>query len=482
MSDVDKAAGSGPRAAVPPSAQAVSGVGSHRVISVIVAIGAVMASLDLTIVNVAFPGMASDFPGDSLPELSWTLSAYAILYAAALVPAGRLADLSGRRRVFMGGLATFTAASALCAAAPDLGVLIAARALQAVGAAAMIPTSLSLMVVARPAEQRARAVRLWTAAGALPGAFGPFVGGLLADSGWRWIFVVNVPVGLATLAAARRRLPREQQPPTGRSPDLVGSLLLVGGIGCLTLAIVQTDAWGWGSAKTLTSTGAGAVLLVLLFARSARYPGSIVPLRLLRIRSFAVANVTVLLYGVAFAAAVLSVSLWCQDVWHWSPLVTGLALTPGNVLLIVVSSTGGPVTRRLGAHSVTALGCALLALGGVWWASATDVSVDYVAVLLPGLLVTRLGIGLAMPALVGLATADLPSADLASGSAVNAMVRQVGTAFGFSAVVSVIGAPTGPAGVLRGFHAAWFFTAATATVAGLAAMALFLTDRHGKGM
>lgn len=482
MSNLEKTARSeppGPSAAEPAEQPSVRKATSRRrVVSLIVATGAVMASLDLTIVNVAFPLMARDFPSSSLAELSWTLSAYAILYAAALVPAGRLADRSGRKQAFMAGLAIFTLASALCALSPTLGVLIAARAVQAIGAAAMVPTSLSLMMVAYPAEARAKAVRVWTAAGAVPGAFGPFVGGLLVDADWRWIFVVNVPVGIAALLAAHRLLPQAGARSTAALPDLLGALVLIGGIGSVTLAIVQANDWGWASVGTLGSLAAGAALLAYFLVRSARHPSPIISLPLLRIRSFAIANVTILVYGAGFAAAILSVSLWCQNIWGWSPLVTGLALTPGNVLLLITSMSGGPLTRRLGANPVVALGCALLAAGGLWWALTTGLPVAYLGALLPGLVATRIGIGLALPALVGSAAADLPPAELATGSGINAMVRQVGTALGFSITVLIIGSPRRPHDILHNYHASWVFLAVSATVAGLIAIILFAVSRN----
>src|SRR4051812_25316371 len=166
-----------------------------------------MASLDLFIVNVAFPDIARDFPGSSLGDLSWILSGYAVLYAALLVPLGRLADRYGRLNGFLAGLLLFTIASAACAASQDLWSLVAFRGLQAVGAAALTPTSLGLLLAATPGEGKVRSVRIWAATGALAAALGPVVGGLLVQASWRWVFIVNLPVGLLGLWAARRYVP-----------------------------------------------------------------------------------------------------------------------------------------------------------------------------------------------------------------------------------------------------------------------------------
>src|SRR4051812_19133029 len=169
--------------------------GRQRLIFATVSIGVLMATLDLTVVNVALPTVSAEFNGAPLAEVSWILNGYAIVYAALLVPAGRLADRSGRRRGFLAGVALFTAASVLCAAAPNLAVLVAARALQAVGAAALVPTSLGILLAVYPQTARGRVVRAWTAVGALARAFGPLVGGVLVSGDWQWVFWVNVPIG-----------------------------------------------------------------------------------------------------------------------------------------------------------------------------------------------------------------------------------------------------------------------------------------------
>jgi EmrB/QacA subfamily drug resistance transporter len=442
----------------------------------VVAIGVLMANLDLTVVNVALPVMNRDLPGSTLASVSWTLNAYAIVYAAVLVPAGRLADRNGRARVFLAGMVTFTLASVLCAAAPGVWFLVGARVVQAAGAAAMVPTSLGLLIGFFP-HRRAAAVRGWTAAGALAGAFGPAVGGLLVELDWRWVFLVNVPIGVATVVLGRLVLPAHRRVPDEPLPDLLGSAVLVIGVAAITLAIARSGEWGWASARTLGCLVGGVLLLVYLLRRSARHPSPILSPPLLRIRSFAVANVVALLYSVSFAAAILSVSLWCQDVWGWSPVLTGLALMPGNLLLVATSMAGGPVVRRLGGTATIVLGCVLMAAGGLWWATRAGLPVRYLAVLLPGLLVTRLGMGLALPALVGAATTDLPPAALATGSAINAMVRQVGNALGFALAVLAIGSATAPGALVRGFHAGWVLLAAAAVAAALTALALAALTR-----
>src|SRR6059058_6139861 len=210
---------------------------AHRWRVLIVVSAAVfMASLDLFIVNIAFPAIERDFGGTSLASLSWILNAYAIVFAALLVPAGRTADRLGRKRSFIAGLAVFTVASALCAAAPNVGLLVAARVLQAVGAASVFPTSLALLLPEFPAEERRKAVSIWAAVGAVAAAAGPPIGGLLVQAGWQLVFLVNVPIGL-TLLVFVRILTESREPAAAPRPDLGGAALLTAGIGVLTLGI-----------------------------------------------------------------------------------------------------------------------------------------------------------------------------------------------------------------------------------------------------
>src|SRR3954447_24211200 len=225
---------------------------AHRwQVLIVVSAAVFMASLDLFIVNIAFPAIASDFGGTSLGSLSWILNAYAIVFAALLVPAGRTADRLGRKRSFIGGLVLFTVASALCAAAPSVELLVAARVLQALGAASLFPTSLALLLPEFPASERRTAVSIWAAAGGVAAAAGPPVGGLLVQAGWQLVFLVNVPIGIVLLVFAIRILRETREPAGMPAPDLAGAALLTGAIATLTLGIVKAADWGWGDTRTL---------------------------------------------------------------------------------------------------------------------------------------------------------------------------------------------------------------------------------------
>ncbi|MFJ3256511.1 MFS transporter [Streptomyces sp. NPDC086771] len=459
------------RAAASPSASAPSPPTSRASVWIISA-GVFVVNLDLFIVNVAVPALGDAFDGTSLASLSWVLNAYAIVFAALLVVAGRLADRYGHRRGFLLGLAVFTVASALCALAPGVGWLVAARALQAAGAAALMPTSLALLLVNTPAERRPRAIRSWAAIGGIAAGLGPVVGGVLVEADWRWVFLVNVPVGVIGLLMGARLLPDARPHREGPFPDLVGAVLLTLAIGALALALVKADAWGWSSPRVLVALVATAVLAAGFWMRSARHPAPVVELPMLRTPVFATATLAALLFTVAFAAMLLTSVLWCQQVWGYSAIRTGLAVAPGPLVVPALAVLSGPVVRRLGAGRTAAVGCLLFAAGLAWWAVALGAAPAYASDFLPGMLVTGIGVGLALPTLVGAAAAALPPTRFATGSAVTTMARQTGSVLGVALMVTLLGAPDGPGEALDAFRHGWWAAAATAVLAAVAALTL----------
>src|SRR6266498_3027676 len=234
---------------------------------VMISIGVFASLLDLFIVNIAFPDMRREFAGSGLAELSWVLNGYAIVFAALLVPAGRLADLYGRKRSFVAGLSLFVLASAACAAAPSVAVLIAARALQGAGAAILTPSSLGVVLPAFAPQRRPAVIAAWAAVGAVGAAAGPPLGGLLVQASWRWVFLVNLPLGLLSIWYAARRLDESRDSGAGGLPDLAGTVALMLGIGALTLAVVQGREWGWDATSTLTAFAVAAAMTFVAVAR-----------------------------------------------------------------------------------------------------------------------------------------------------------------------------------------------------------------------
>src|SRR5277367_2262265 len=290
MSVLSQQPGAGPTGATGPAGAIRPGQ-----VLVIVSAGVVMASLDLFIVNVALPQIAVDLHEQSLGTLSWVLNGYAIVYAALLVLAGRLADQRNRKTGFLIGVAIFTAGSAACGAAVSVPMLIAFRLVQAAGAALLTPTSLGLVLASYPAERRGGAVRAWTATGGMAAALGPVIGGLLVAASWRWVFFVNVPIGIAAAVIGWQRLPRVEGHPV-RSPDALGAVLVTAGVALLTLGLVKGNDWGWGSTATIVSLVA-AVLAIGLFAlHCARSSNPLIDAGLFKVRAFTGSSLVALIF------------------------------------------------------------------------------------------------------------------------------------------------------------------------------------------
>lgn len=439
-------------------------------ILLVLSLAAFMASLDLFIVNVAFDAVGRDFREARLSQLSWVLNAYTIIYAALLVPAGRIVDRYGRKGGFLIGLGLFTASSAACAASGGLWWLVAFRAAQAVGAAVLTPASLGLVLATAAPEHRARSVRIWAATGALAAALGPVLGGLLVEASWRWVFLVNVPVGVAGLIAAALVIPRSRDQLSERLPDVIGAGLLAVAIGALTLALVQGSDWGWTDTRTYGAWGVSVAALVGFVARSARHAAPVVDPAVLRVRPFSWSNVTAFLFSVPFAGALLSIILWLQQTWEYSPIKTGLAVAPGPLMVPLFTGLAHRLARRVPIGAIISAGCILFGIGAVYNALRIGQSPDYAGAVLPGWLIAGAGVGLALPGILSSATVDLPRRQSATGSAVVNMSRQIGTVIGVSLLVVVIGTPVGNSAALAAFQRAWW---AVAAVSGVAAVAAF---------
>jgi len=435
----------------------------------ITSVGLFMASLDLFIVNLAFPSIAHDFGNTSISNLSWVLNAYAIVFAALLVPTGRIADRVGRKRVFITGLLTFAAASAACAAAPSVPFLVGARTVQALGGAMMLPATLGLILPAFPAEQRALAVGIWSAVGGVAAALGPPIGGLLVQLSWHWIFLVNVPIGLVTALVAWRRLDEVREPHAGPRPDVIGAIELALGIGLLTAGIVKGPDWGWGDPR-IASAFAGAALLVTAFVvRSARHPAPVVELPLLRVRSFSVANTAAVVFFAGFGAMLLSSVLLLTEVWHYSALHAGVALMPGPAMAALFAAPAGRLGGRICQRPVIAAGGIAFAAGFAVNLALIGSSPDYAGTFLPGFMLGGVGVGLVLGPLPAAATASLPPNRFATGTAVFGMARQLGAAIGVAVLVALLADPL-PAQLFSRLQRGWAF----ALGAGIATSALAL--------
>ncbi len=442
----------------------------YRVL-VIVSVATFVASLDLFIVNIAFPSIQRDFAGTSDATLSWVLSGYAIVTAALLVPAGRIADLLGRKRLFVAGLVTFVFASALCAAAPGAGWLIAARVLQAAGGAILMPASLALVLAEFPPKQRALAVAVWSATGAIAAAAGPPIGALLVQASWRWVFLVNLPVGLVTVVLAARVLSESRDPEARRVPDLLSAGVIVFASSALMLAIVQGQSWGWTSVRIVGLLASSVVLTAAFLYRSTRHASPVLELGLFRSRAFSAANIASILFFAAFGAMLLSNVLFLTRVWHEDIVRAGLQISPGPITAAVFAVPGSILAGRFGQRVIAAVGALLFACGGAWWLTHVGLQPHYATDFLPGMLAGGAGVGFVIPTLASAVAGSLPPARFATGSAVYGMTRQFGIALGVAVLIAVLSGAD-KSGALASFRNGWEVMMAAAIASAIAAVTI----------
>jgi EmrB/QacA subfamily drug resistance transporter len=430
--------------------------------------------LDLWVVNIALPALQHDFAPATLSDVSWILDMYAIVLTALLLPAGRAADSIGRRTCFLAGLVVFGIASLGCAVAPDLPALIAGRALQAAGAAVLMPTSLGLALSVFPSHQRGTAVGIWAGVGAVAAGSGPVLGGLLVESSWRWIFLINVPVILAALAAGVAILPRRsgergserssQRP--GRRIDAAGTFLVLGAVGLVCTAL--TEAPGWPPARTWPVLAAGLALAAAFVAHIRRHPDPLVAPRLFSVRAFSAGAAGLVTYYTGFAAMLLATTLLLTVEWHFSVLLAAAAIAPGPITAGIVSPFSGRLTARFGMRSTIMAGAVFFAAAGAWPLASAGGGPAYARVVLPSMLLWGVANALIQPSLFASAAAA-PRAELASGSAVLATARQLGSALGVATFVAMLG--TSPVTALAGLDRAWIVVLITAAMTGCAGLA-----------
>ena len=429
-----------------------------------------MLMLDISVINTALSNIA-DGLDTGLSGLQWVVDAYTIPLAATVLTAGAIADRFGRRRVFLLGLAVFTASSALCGAAGGIGVLVGARAIQGLGASMMFATALALISQVTPnREDRLKALAAYGAAIGASFALGPFIGGALTDIfGWRAIFLVNVPIGAAVIWITYRWVV-EGRDPTPRRVDVPGQITLIAGLFLLVLALLRGNADGWGSAGILAALGGAAALLIAFVIVEERSREPMLPLRLMRQRRFAGAQVAVFAIAASFFAIFLYVTLYLQTVLGMSPIQTGLVYLPGTFLVFVVSGMTAQVGARFSAAKVASVG---LVLVGAGLALMLMTSVDSAwTALLPGLLVTSVGTGLFNPTGSALALNALPDEQSGLAAGANDTFRQTGVAVGIAALGTLVpaGAALGgdPQAYVDGLHHAMIAASALAFLGALA--------------
>ncbi|WP_078888154.1 MFS transporter [Streptomyces sp. NRRL S-118] len=446
----------------------MSSDGLRRGMSItVILIGVFISAVDMLIVNIAFPSMQESFPSAGLTSLSWVMSAYAITFAALLLPSGRWADRSGRKRVFLLGLGLFTAVSAVCAAAPSLEVLVAFRALQGVGAALMAPSSLGLLLGLFAPERRGIAIGLWTAVGGVGSAAALPLGGLLAEIDWRWVFVVNLPLGTAALLIGAWSL-RRSAAEGGPVPDLLGIAVLAASVAAVVATIAQGQSWGWGSPQVIGLSAVGVVGLAYTVRRALRHPAPVIEPAILAVRNVALGNVATGFFFMGVGAMAMSTILFLTQVWGHSTLRGALEIAPGPVAATVFAVPSGILAVRYGVHLVGLAGATAFAAGGIWWACVLDGTPDFTGHFLPGSVIGGIGFGAILPALAAASTLSLPPERVATGTGMASMSRQIGMALGVAVVAAVLaGTPD-----LSSFRAAFLIMAGASLVSGLALFAV----------
>ena len=428
-------------------------ISSPGAVLAVAALGTFMAFVDATIVNIAIPNIHEDFTGSSLTNVSWVLNAYNIVFAAFLVGGGQLADLLGRRRIFCIALIIFTVASAACAAAPSLGLLVAARLLQAAGAAALVPSSLAIVLEAYPGARRPHAVSLWAAIAALAAGTGPALGGILITaSSWRLVFLVNIPIGIVAYVLANRVIVESRAPGRRRVPDLIGGVVLAFAIASLVLGIVKGQEWGWASAQTLAALAIAVLLGVYFVLRSSTQRTPVVDLSLLRIRSFALSNAVTVVMASGFFGYTLCNVLFLTSVWQYSILKAGLSLTPGPIVAIAVAAPASRAVSRLGHRAVAVPGALIWAAGAAFFATQLGTSSNFLGEWLPGMVILGVGAGLSFPTLSGAAVESVPGPRFALATSLNAVSRQIGAALGVAVLIAILGNTSAPS-IPRGLPA-----------------------------
>jgi len=426
--------------AAPAAAQPPARPASPWPVFWVASVAIFLVSLDTTMLYAAFGALRAGFPAASAADMSWVLNAYTVVYAAMLIPAGGLADTHGRKRVFLFGVALFIVASALCGLAGNVGWLIAARVLQAVGAALLTPASLSIVLAAFPQSRRAVTVSLWGAVGGFAAAVGPSLGSFIVQTvGWPWAFFINLPIGAMSLWWGTSLLRESERGSTRRRVDGVGMALLVIAVGAIALAIVEADSPSWTRAQLLGTAGTGAIALVgfVVWARSVREP--LVDLRLFHHRTYSAVNAATLAFGIAFAMMFFAFFFFMGNVWHYSQARAGLAIAPGPLTVIPVAVLTGRLAGRFGHRPFLIGGALLYAAAALWFMLVPGNQPSYLLHWLPGLLLSGASVGLVLPSLSAAAVSRLPPQHYAVGSAVNQATRQIGSVIGVAIIVLLLG-------------------------------------------
>lgn len=431
-----------------------------------------MTALDALVVVTALPAIHAGI-GGSVGTLEWTINAYTLPFAAGIITAAALGDRLGRRKMYVTGLVVFSVASAACALAQNAEALIAARAVQGLGAALVTPLSLTILAGVFPRERRGTIVGIWGGIGGLAVAAGPLVGGAVVQGlDWHWIFWVNVPIGLAAAVLSALRLPESRGP--ARRLDLGGATLVAVGAVAVAWGLVRTTNVGWASTEVIASLAVGAALITTFVVWESRVSDPMLPLRLLRIRAFTAANATGFLSMAAITSAAFLMSQFFQVGLGYSPLATGLRFLPWTATPLVIAPIAGRVADKVGSRPLMAVGMAVQAAGLGWVAAHISAHVSYAELAIP-LLIAGVGISMAIPTTPTAALGAVPPSDLGTASGVQSTLQRFGAVFGVAIVTAVFSASGhlgSVTGVVTGVQPALGAAAALSLVGALTGLAV----------
>ena len=416
----------------------------------VLCLGLFMILLDGTIVNIAIPHIESYFD-TSFSNIEWVMNAYILVFAVLLVPMGRFGDLWGRRKLFVAGMVLFTLGSLACGLAPSIYLLIAFRVLQGIGGAAMMPSTLSIIATVFPPHKRGAAMGVWGGVSGLASGLGPVLGGIILQyitwptvtGSWRWIFLVNIPVGVVGVILALRIVPESKNPTAVETLDLPGVGLLSASLFCLTFALVEGQKYGWTSAIILGLFAVAAVAFALFYWREHRVHQPLIDFSLFRSVNFAAGNATGLLLSAAMMGAFFTIPIFLQSVLGFSAIKAGLVMAPMSVVIIFAAPLAGVLSDRLGSKWIVAAGMFVLALGLAWMAGlvpgVAKISPATTSLsLLAPFLISGVGIGLAVAPVTSAVMATAPRDRVGNASGVLSTMRQVGSLMGIAILGAVL--------------------------------------------
>lgn len=439
-------------------------------VGLVIALGSIavfFVALELTIISVAFPDIASAFPEATRATLSWVFTAYNVGVAALLLIGGWLAERFGRRRLFMAGLAVFTIGSIGSGVAPSIELLIAARAVQAVGGALLIPASLALILHVVSEEKRDVAIGVWGAMAGLAAAVGPTLGAVLvASAGWRSVFLINVPLAIVTAVVGARVLSESLDPNIDHRVDVLSVPVGATGVGLLVFIIVAAETLGWLSPATLGTAAIAVGCLTLFVGRSLRHPTPVFDLDIAQKRSFYAGSIGTLLFVAGFTGWLVFAPTFLAETWDYSILRAGLAIAPGPIVMAVVSGPAGKIAAERGHRVVIVAGAYASLLAIVWWSITIGSEPAYLTGMLPGLIAMGAGVGAGFPMLTAASMADVPSHQYAMGAAGSTTVRQLAMAVGIAIATALVGSNSD----LATFRLSWIACGAMFAMSGIAVL------------